>query len=51
MDKTDDEKLKEMFEQISNLEMRLREMDRLWRGRSWFLTARHSIRYYFSHLL
>ena len=24
---------------------------RLWRGRSRFLTARHSIRYYFSHLL
>lgn len=28
MDKTDEEKLKEMFEQISNLEMRLREMDK-----------------------
>ena len=28
MDKTDGEKLKEMFEQISNLEMRLREMDK-----------------------
>ena len=28
MDKTDEEKLKEMFEQISVLETRLREMDK-----------------------